>query len=150
MAGVGGTQLELHEIQRRLRLAKVGILLVIAVLGFRMWQLQIHEGTHYRELSDDNRTRTVIREPARGLIYDRNGVLLANNVPSFTLYVTLEDVQDRELLIHQLEELIALDEQLLRKKLAGRRGRFVPKKMKDCIRFGRDCRRAHRTRTSCR
>ncbi|NJL16962.1 MAG: hypothetical protein HC938_06940 [Nitrospira sp.] len=54
-------------------------------------------------------------EPARGLIYDRNGILLANNVSSFSLYVTLEDVKDREVLIQQLTGLLGLDPALVRK-----------------------------------
>ncbi len=131
MSATTGSHQELQEIQRRLRLAKAGILLVIAVLGFRLWQLQIHEGAHYRELSDDNRTRTVLREPARGLIYDRHGTLLANNVPSFTLYVTLEDVEDRDALVQRLVTLIGLDEAFVVKKLSGRGGRLLPKKVKD-------------------
>ncbi len=129
MAGI--SQNEHQDYQRRVRLAKVGILLVIAVLGFRLWQLQIHEGSRYRELSEDNRTRAVVREPARGLIYDRNGVLLANNVPSFTLYVTSEDVDDREALVKELANLIGFDEDLVSRKLSARGGRFVPKKIKD-------------------
>ncbi len=129
MSGI--SQNEHQDYQRRLRLAKVGILLVLAVLGFRLWQLQIHEGSHYRELSEDNRTRNVIREPARGLIYDRNGVLLANNVPSFTLYVTREDVDDRTALAKELATLIGLDVDVVDRKLAARGGRFVPKKIKD-------------------
>ena len=131
MSESSGSQPEVKELQRRLRLARVGILLVIAVLAFRLWQLQIYEGTYYRGLSEDNRTRTVLQVPARGLIYDRNGVLLANNVPSFTLYATLEDVEDRDALIHRLVTLIGLDEDLVRRKLSGRQGRFVPKKVKD-------------------
>jgi penicillin-binding protein 2 len=73
----------------------------------------------------------VLLEPARGLIYDRNGVLLANNVPSFSLYVTLEDVKDREALIQQLTDLLGLDPVLVRKKLTGRGSKLLPRKVKD-------------------
>jgi len=128
---LNGPQHELHALHRRLRVAKVVILLVIGILGFRVWQLQIHSGERYRELSEDNRTRTVIREPARGLIYDRNGVLLANNVPSFSLYVTLEDIEDRESLARSFMTLIGLDENVARKKLSGIRNRLIPQKIKD-------------------
>lgn len=131
MAEHSGSQHEVGILHRRLRIAKVVMLSIVAILGFRVWQLQIHEGAHYRGLSEDNRTRTVIREPARGLIYDRHGVLLANNVPSFSLYVTLEDVKDPEALMHRLVNLIGLNEELVRKKFSSRRGRLVPKKIKD-------------------
>src|ERR1044071_1246305 len=106
---------ELGELQRRLFILRVGLLLVVALLGLRLWHLQILEGPYYRDLSENNRTRLVLLEPARGLIYDRHGVLLANNVPSFSLYVTLEDVIDREVLIQQLTDLLGLDPALVRK-----------------------------------
>ncbi len=121
---------ELREVQRRLTILKVGLLLGLVLLGIRLWHLQIREGAYYRNLSDNNRTRSVLIEPARGLIYDRHGELLANNVPSFTLYITLEDVKDREQLIAKLGDLIGLDADLVRRKLAERGGKLVPRKIK--------------------
>ncbi|TKB61338.1 MAG: penicillin-binding protein 2 [Nitrospira sp.] len=131
MATAGLHDSELGELQRRLIILRVGLLLVVALLGLQLWNLQIREGPYYRDLSENNRTRSVIMEPARGLIYDRNGVLLANNVPSFTLYVSLEDVTDREGLIRQLTNLLGLDEALIRKKLAARGSKQLPRKVKD-------------------
>jgi len=109
---------------------RVGLLLVVALLGLRLWHLQIREGPYYRDLSENNRTRSVVVEPARGLIYDRHGVLLANNVPSFTLYVSLEDVKDRDLLIDQLSTLLGLDAALVRAKLTARGSKQLPRKVK--------------------
>jgi len=131
MATAGLHDSELGELQRRLIILRVGLLLVVALLGLQLWNLQIREGPYYRDLSENNRTRSVIMEPARGLIYDRNGVLLANNVPSFTLYVSLEDVKDREGLIRQLTNLLGLDEALIRKKLTARGSKQLPRKVKD-------------------
>ncbi len=131
MATAGLHDSELGELQRRLIILRVGLLLVVALLGLQLWNLQIREGPYYRDLSENNRTRSVIMEPARGLIYDRNGVLLANNVPSFTLYVLLEDVTDREGLIRQLTNLLGLDEALIRKKLVARGSKQLPRKVKD-------------------
>lgn len=122
---------ELGELQHRLVLLRAGLLLVVALLGLRLWHLQIREGPYYRDLSENNRTRSVILEPARGLIYDRNGVLLANNVPSFTLYVSLEDVKDRAALIDRLTSLIGLDPDLVKKKLAVGGSKQLPRKIKD-------------------
>ena len=122
---------ELREVQRRLSILRVLLLLFLLLLGARLWHLQIYEGSYYRNLSDNNRTRTVLIEPARGLIYDRHGELLANNVPSFTLYVTLEDVKDREQLIQGLITLIGLDEEMVRKKLSARGSKLLPRKVKD-------------------
>ncbi len=131
MATAGLHDSELGELQRRLVVLRVGLLLVVALLALRLWHLQIREGPYYRDLSENNRTRSVILEPARGLIYDRNGILLANNVPSFSLYVSLEDVKDREALVDTLTELIGLDPALVRKKLAVRGAKQLPRKIKD-------------------
>lgn len=122
---------EFGDFYRRLLILRVGLFLVVALLGLRLWHLQIREGPYYRDLSENNRTRQVLLEPARGLIYDRHGVLLANNVPSFSLYVTLEDVKDREVLVEQLADLLALDPALIRKKLGGKGGKLLPRKIKD-------------------
>jgi penicillin-binding protein 2 len=122
---------EFGDLHRRLFILRVGLLLVVALLGLRLWHLQIHEGPYYRDLSENNRTRLVLLEPARGLIYDRHGVLLANNVPSFSLYVTLEDVKDREALIQQLTDLLGLDPTLVRKKMTAKGSRMLPRKIKD-------------------
>jgi len=122
---------ELRELQQRLLLFKVSLLLVVGLLVLRLWYLQINEGNYYRDLSENNRTRAVVMEPVRGLIYDRNGVLLANNVPSFGLYVTLEDVKDRNALIQSLVQLVGLEEATVRKKLSERGSRLLPRKVKD-------------------
>ena len=93
---------ELADIQSRLIFIKVGFLMILVLLGLRLWQLQIRDGTFYQDLARDNRTRSIVIKPPRGLLYDRNGELLANNIPSFQLYVSLEDVPDRQALIAQL------------------------------------------------
>ena len=131
--GLGRNQdTEFADVQRRLGILRVGLMLVVGLLALRLWHLQIREGPYYRDLSENNRTRAVTLEPARGLIYDRNGVLLANNVPSFSLYVTLEDVKDRQGLVSTLAALLNLDPDFVNKKLSGGRvSRLQPRKIKD-------------------
>src|SRR5438034_11344672 len=73
MLDLSPQQDELRELQGRLTFLKVGLLLVVSLLAIRLWHLQVREGQYYRDLSENNRTRSVILEPARGLIYDRNG-----------------------------------------------------------------------------
>jgi penicillin-binding protein 2 len=122
---------ELRELLRRLVFLQIGLAVAVALVIGRLWQLQIYEGPHYRDLSENNRTRTFVVEPARGLIYDRNHVLLANNVPSFSLYVTLEDVKDVSGLVTKLVELVGLDETQLRKRMTAPGSRQNPRKLKD-------------------
>jgi len=116
MSDSGFQQSGLTDLQQRLVLLKVGVLVVIGLLALRLWQLQVRDGPYYRELSQDNRTRSILLHPARGLIYDRNGKLLANNVPSFNLSVQLKDVDDQEALIQRLVEYIKIDQAELTKR----------------------------------
>jgi penicillin-binding protein 2 len=117
---------ELADIQNRLIFVKVGFLMLLVLLGLRLWQLQVRDGLYYQDLARDNRTRSIMLEPARGLLYDRNGELLANNIPSFQLYVSLEDIQNREALIARLPEFVDIDRQEVADKLSkkNRRGRI--------------------------
>ena len=107
----------LADIQGRLLLFRVVVLIIVGLLVVRLWQLQVHDGVYYRNLSHDNRTRSVVLHPVRGFIYDRNGILLANSVPSFNLYVELGDVPDREALIGKLVGLLSLDRSELTKTM---------------------------------
>ncbi len=113
----GGRSAVLATVQRRFLFFKIGMFVLMGLLVLRLWQLQIRDGPHYRALSQDNRTRSILVHPVRGLIYDRNGILLANSVPSFNLYVQLEDVPDRDVLFPKLAALLSLDAQTLRKKI---------------------------------
>ena len=117
---------ELADIQSRLIFVKVGLLMLLLLLGLRLWQLQIRDGMYYQDLARDNRTRSIVLEPARGLLYDRNGELLANNIPSFQLYLSLEDVQDRDDLLSKLPEYVDVNVQAISEKLGTkqRRGRI--------------------------
>jgi len=119
----------LADIQGRLLLIKIVVLIIVGLLVVRLWQLQVLEGTYYRNLSHDNRTRSVLLHPVRGFIYDRNGILLANSVPSFTLYVELSDVPDREALMGKLVELLSLNKSELNKKFRTQ-GKETPIRLK--------------------
>jgi len=114
---------ELADIQSRLIFVKVGLLMILVLLGLRLWQLQIRDGVYYQDLARDNRTRSIVLEPARGLLFDRHGELLANNIPSFQLYLSLEDVQDRDALLSKLPEYVDVNVQAISEKLATKRRR---------------------------
>jgi len=68
----------------RLRLAFLVTLVTIAIT---YWFAQIVQGAHYRELAENNRLKKMPIKAARGLIYDRNGDLLVDNVPSYNLMI---------------------------------------------------------------
>lgn len=103
------------------------ILLVVGLLSIiilRYFDLQITEYETYRTESDRNRVQLQPLPPKRGLIYDRNGVLLADNRPNHMLSVVRERVSDLEATLTELQTLVPISERDLenfRKKLQRRR-----------------------------
>ena len=78
------------------RLALLRLLVVTAAVALiaRLWQLQMVEGETYRVLADQNRYRQVDVAAPRGVIYDRNGEILARNRPSFTVTLIPADLPE--------------------------------------------------------
>lgn len=105
---------DLHA-ERRGFFARSGIALILAALmiGALMNQLvslQISQHEVLSTKSNENRMRVVVVPPVRGLIFDRHGVVLAENLPSFVLEIVPEQVDDLADTIERLKPLIALDE----------------------------------------
>jgi penicillin-binding protein 2 len=68
--------------------AAFGTSLLLALIAGHMAFLQIVNHDHFKTLSQENRVKLVAQPPPRGLIYDRNGVVLAENRPSYQLEIT--------------------------------------------------------------
>ena len=95
------------------RRAVIGFLVIfvlLGVLGVRFWYLQVSQHDEFQARSDANRILTRPLAPARGLIYDRNGVLLAENVAAFRLEVIPEQVADMDALLHDLQDTIGVSD----------------------------------------
>lgn len=117
---------DFKNLQRRLLYLRLGLLVGLLILSARLWYLQVVKGAYYLALSEQNRIRTVDLKPTRGLIFDRRGLLLANNVPSFNLYLTVEDIQDREGMAVALETLLGLSRVDTQKRLILQSKSYVP------------------------
>lgn len=78
------------------------------VLVSRLFYLQIIEGREYRRLSENNCIRLQRIEPQRGMILDRNGVLLVDNHPSFDLVVTPKDAVPLKKTARTISELLGV------------------------------------------
>jgi penicillin-binding protein 2 len=76
----------------RLLILQALIVVIVAVLIGRLWQLQMVAGEQYRLLSDRNRLREVDVAAPRGVIYDRDGQILARNRPSFSVVLVPGDL----------------------------------------------------------
>ena len=83
-----------------------GILLTILLV--RLLYLQVVSHEHFTTLSEDNRVKLQPLPPNRGLIFDRNGTLLAENLPSYRLEITPEQVDDMGTTLTALEDLIEI------------------------------------------
>ena len=79
---------------------------LIAILIGRLVHLQVLAHEHYITLSDDNRIKILPLPPNRGLIFDRNGLILADNLPSYRLEIILEQIRDVEDTLDALSELV--------------------------------------------
>lgn len=97
--------------QLRVVVSAVFVLLLAVALAVRLSWLQVTEYEHYRTQADDNRVMLVPEPPPRGLIYDRNGVILADNRPIHSLTITPERVENLETLFDDLREVVELDEE---------------------------------------
>jgi penicillin-binding protein 2 len=80
----------------RRRLWGIGALLLLgfAVLTARLWQLQVINGEHFLQLSEQNRLRERPMKSLRGRILDRHGRILADNRPAYALLALPEDLPD--------------------------------------------------------
>ena len=88
--------------------AAIICLLMLGLLLFRLAWLQIVDYDRFADLSEHNRIRLMELPPTRGLIYDRNGVILAENKPTFHLEIIPEQVTDMEATLDGLGEIVAL------------------------------------------
>jgi penicillin-binding protein 2 len=88
---------------------------LFAVLALRLVHLQVIQGSRYARLSDRNRIRKLILPAPRGRILDRNGVLLADTRPSFTVSVIPTELSDSTLPL--LSRLISVPESTLREEI---------------------------------
>ncbi len=95
-------------IRRRLAVTLLGMLVLACGLISRLSYLQIFNHQHYTTLSKDNRLRLQAIPPSRGLIYDRNGMLLAENRPSFRLVLVPEQVKNLHATLTDLTRLVKL------------------------------------------
>lgn len=118
-----------RKVSRRALLLSGGQLAVVAGLGLRMHYMQIVESGKYRMLADENRISIRLIPPARGLIYDRNGILLAGNEQNYSVTIVREDAGDnvRDVL-NRLKDLIPITDDDIEStiKEMKRRSPFVP------------------------
>ena len=88
----------------------LAVCVLLLILISRMIYLQVLSHDHYTTLSQNNRVSIVSIPPPRGLIFDRNGNVLAENLPSFTLELIPEQIDDVDILLEELRSIIEIKE----------------------------------------
>src|ERR1039457_1314017 len=105
-----------EQVRRQIfRLTTIASILFFLLLS-RLWFLQVIQTERLKDLSESNRLRFVPVAASRGTILDRNGEVLVENTPSFSVAVVPQDVKDKNTLISALSGWLGIekDELLMR------------------------------------
>jgi len=111
-------------------IAKLVLLLLIIL---RLYYLQVFQADKYKTLADENRISTRLLLPPRGVIYDRNGVLIASNKQNFQAMIVAEQTPNLQKTLDEFKKIMPLseEEEAKIKKELRRNKSFVPIKIKD-------------------
>ena len=125
---------EKHLIQNRLMVAAIGGACLLILLVVRLIWLQLIETERFQTASEANRLQTLPVSPARGLIMDRNGLILAENRPNLQLLLVPEEVDDIDVMVSEVRSRIEFtdgDAERFAKNLKSRRRPRDPVVVKD-------------------
>lgn len=101
-------QREIYHFRLRLALSLGFVLVMLSILLARFVYLQVIKHSHYQTLAENNRISVVPIVPNRGLILDRNGVVLAHNYSGYTLEITPGKVGNLDAVIEQLSQVVEI------------------------------------------
>src|SRR5688572_3403940 len=101
-------QVELQQFRGRLAIAAGVVLLMFLLLACRFFYLQVVKHSELHTLAEANRISIVPVVPNRGIIVDRNGVMLAHNYSAYTLEIQPARVQNLEALIDELDTVVEI------------------------------------------
>lgn len=114
---------ELAQPRRRTIPLAVVVTLLFFLLLLRLWYLQIIKVDDYRAMSENNRLRFLPVAASRGALMDRNGTVMVNNRPSFSLSIIPQEVKDVEGMLDRLAMLLKLDRAELQERWEKTKGR---------------------------
>jgi penicillin-binding protein 2 len=77
---------------------------------YQTFSLQVSSYTDYEIASLENKTREILIQPRRGIIYDRNGTIIVNNKPRYNLILNPSKIEDIDKHISEIENIIDLSE----------------------------------------
>lgn len=105
-------------INRRALMLGGAMTAMVAVLGVRMRYLQVDQADEFKLLAEENRINIRLIPPDRGLIYDRNGKLIADNEQNYRVVITREDAGDVDLVMRRLAGVIPITPEELERTIS--------------------------------
>jgi penicillin-binding protein 2 len=119
---------EANLFARRTFISFIGVVALLLILVSNIYDLEINSYEKYQTRSNSNRIKILPVAPNRGLIYDRNGVLLAENKPIYSLEIIAEQTTDLKNHIVEVSKLLEISEEKQQKlfKALKRNRRFKP------------------------
>jgi penicillin-binding protein 2 len=78
---------------------------------YKTLSLQVSSYTDYEIAALENKTREILVQPRRGIIFDRNGKILVNNVPSYNLIISPSQIDDLDSLLDQIQPIVSLSDE---------------------------------------
>ncbi|MEO7954990.1 MAG: penicillin-binding protein 2, partial [Polaromonas sp.] len=106
MTELRNVEADLSRFRARVLIATLVVFCAFSLLAARLVYLQVYRHADLSDQAENNRTAIVPIVPNRGLILDRNGVVLASNYSAFTLEITPSKVENLEATIAELEQLV--------------------------------------------
>ena len=103
-----GLDWKINLVHRRIYLTAALILITTLLILLQIFYLQVVKHDHFTTLSKSNHIKILPVVPSRGLIFSSDGILLADNRPSFTMEIVPERVADVDSVIDQLSRLITI------------------------------------------
>lgn len=125
---VRNAQAESNLYERRAVIAFFGVLVLTCILIANAYNLQVVHFDDYQTRSNGNRIKLLPVPPTRGLIYDRNGKVLAENITYFGLYIVPEKTENLEETLQELKTVVGLTDEEIEayRKEKKRTSRYTP------------------------
>lgn len=109
---------------------------VLLFLFLRVLQLQVARHEVFLQLSDQNRLRPVVEQPIRGRIYDRNGLIIVDNRPSWTVTITPPTTVSSDSIISEVATILSMSSEEIIDRLRNRKGhQYTPVPIKRDVSF---------------
>ena len=108
-----------RELLQRLNWLRIIFVLVFVALVVKLWSLSVLEFERYESLAEQNRVRVLPELAPRGLVYDREGRVIIDNVYGFNLLLFRDEVQDLRETVEYLEQGLNLDQAEVPDPLSG-------------------------------